>query len=51
MKKTRYVKPEVVVRLVNLPPMLFNASQQLRDDTIKFAPENETTIDDESDFI
>jgi len=51
MKKTRYIKPQVVVRQVNLTPMLFNASQELQDDTIKFAPENETTIEDESDFI
>ncbi len=51
MKKTRYVKPEVVVRQVNLTPMLFNASQELRDDTIKFAPNEDTQIENEDDFI
>lgn len=51
MKKTRYVKPEVVVRQVNLNPMLFNASQELRDDTIKFAPEEDLEIENEEDFI
>jgi hypothetical protein len=51
MKKTTYIKPEVVVRQVNLTPMLFNASQELRDDTIKFAPEEDLEIENEDDFI
>ena len=51
MKKTRYVKPEVLVRQVNLTPMLFNASQELQDDTIKFAPEEDLKIENEEDFI
>ena len=51
MKKTRYVKPEVVVIENGLNPMLFNASQDLQDDTIKFAPEEDLKIENEEDFI
>ena len=51
MKKTRYVKPEVLVIENGLNPMLHGASQEVQDDTIKFAPENETTIDSDADFI
>ena len=51
MKKTRYIKPEVLVIENGLNPMLHGASQEVQDDTINFAPESETTIESESDFI
>lgn len=51
MKKTRYIKPEVLVIENGLNPMLFNASQELRDNTIKFAPNEDTQIENEDDFI
>ena len=51
MKKTTYIKPQVTVRHIDMPLMQVPASQTIKDDTINFAPESETTIEDESDFI
>lgn len=51
MKKTRYIKPEVLVIENGLNPMLHGASQEVQDDTIKFAPEEDLKIENEDDFI
>jgi hypothetical protein len=51
MKKTRYIKPQVLVIENGLNPMLFNASQEVQDGTVNFAPEEDLEIENEEDFI
>lgn len=51
MKKTRYIKPEVLVIENGLNPMLYGASQEVQDDTVNFAPNEDTQIENEEDFI
>lgn len=45
-----YIKPQVTVRHIDMP-LLIAPSQEVQDGTINFAPENETNIESESDFI
>ena len=50
MKKTRYIKPQVTVRHIDMP-LLIAPSQEIKDGTVNFAPNEETQIESESDFI